>query len=526
MFYIHVLRLLTIFLFLQCFSPLAYSEEKVGYAEGSASNGRYLAVISDLHMGIGRHNVPNRIAWHPTEDFRWPNALQSFLRELSKKGNHSVDLVIAGDLFELWQPPDHIKCVGVSADLGCTVEEMVEIAKVVAFEHANELRFFAEFAESGDNRVYIIPGNHDSTLLLNEIWQVFSEPLRVPNGRISLVNSGIWTSNDGRVVIEHGHQIGSDVNKYDRWPEIVRTQDDVRYVIRPWGENFVQHVFNKQEYHYPIIDNLSPETAGVRYRMADRGVWGTAADMAKFLVFNLFETSVSQKIASLGRPKKIGEKDNWDINLARTNGHKLFTYALHKDDPFLQNFLSEDDEVKAIQMELSKLLKDMDEEDVFLLCDLAALNSIDGWKLCRDEKLGSLTLSLIPDNIVLRYHLKKRVKDYSYKKMNVFIYGHTHQMVSPKELSINSSHRVTWLNSGAFQRLINEEGFLKRVKEKEWSVQEGLKNLNLDDLSPCYGVVLVPYSKDGLPDPKTMMWWMPNDANEGRFISPSDKLCQ
>ncbi len=120
--------------------------------------------------------------------------MKGFLDFLSQRGNHAVDLVIAGDLFELWQPPQHVKCVGASADLGCTVDEMVAIAEVVARAHAPELGLLAEFAERGENRVHLIPGNHDAALLLAPVWQKFSVPLRAANGRVLLVRSGIWAS--------------------------------------------------------------------------------------------------------------------------------------------------------------------------------------------------------------------------------------------------------------------------------------------------------------------------------------------
>lgn len=524
---IEVMKITALLSFFLCFSPFAYTQtqEKVGGAEGSAPNGRYLAIISDLHMGIGRHDVPDRSYWHPSEDFRWPEALQGFLDELSEKGNHAVDLVIAGDLFELWQPPENIKCIGFSEDLGCTVAEMVAIAKVVASEHAAELESFARFAQSGENRVHIIPGNHDSTLLLNDVWEVFSKPLKVESGRISRIKSGVWVSDDGRVVIEHGHQIGADVNKYDEWPDIVKEQDGKEYVVRPWGERFVQLMFNEQESQYPIIDNFNPEAAGVRYRMADQGVWGTAKDIARFIAFNLFETSISQKGKVFGKPEK-GGADIWNLTLAKNRGHKLFLAALKAEDSFRQQLILDDDKVKEVHKELDELLKDMDDTDIRSLCDLAASNSGDGWKLCREEQLGSVVQSLQSQNFVLRKHLKARLKDSPHKKMSVFIYGHTHQMVPPQSLDINSLYSVTWLNSGAFQRLIDEEGFLKRVKEKGWKEQDGLRRLKPEDLAPCYGVVLVPYSKEGQPEPTTMMWWMPTSEKKGKLISPNDQRCK
>src|SRR4051812_13454461 len=97
---------------------------------------RYLVFISDLHLGIGRGSDGS---WHPTEDFRWPSALQGFLNEIARRGDGKTDLVIVGDFLEMWQPPKHIRCAGVSANLGCTLAEMETLAELIAEQHKTPL---------------------------------------------------------------------------------------------------------------------------------------------------------------------------------------------------------------------------------------------------------------------------------------------------------------------------------------------------------------------------------------------------
>src|SRR5690606_4865551 len=132
------------------------------------------------HFGLGRTEEG---AWHAVEDFRWPRALEGFLEALSHLGNHAVDLVIAGDLVELWQPPARMKCNDEPADLGCTVEQMVAIAAAVAAAHEKELEALRSFSARGENRLHVIPGNHGSTLLLDRVWKVFAGPLGADSGR-------------------------------------------------------------------------------------------------------------------------------------------------------------------------------------------------------------------------------------------------------------------------------------------------------------------------------------------------------
>jgi UDP-2,3-diacylglucosamine pyrophosphatase LpxH len=496
--------------------------ENAGNTSASNRQDRYLAVISDLHMGLGKAKGG---AWHAVEDFRWPRALEGFLEELSRLGNHAVDLVIAGDFVELWQPPVGITCKGPSEDLGCTVTEMESIAAVVAAAHSRELEALRLFAMRGENRLHVIPGNHDSTLLLDTVWKLFADKLGASSGRVQLVRSGVWVSTDGRVLVEHGHQIGADANRYGAWPEIMGKHDNTRYVVRPWGERFVQLLFNEQEQEYPIIDNLSPETAGARYRMADRGVWGTAFDMARFVAFNLFETSATQKAAALGPPTG-DEASKWNLVRARSAGHRLFLAALPSDDAFRATLIDENPQAKAVRDELDKALGDasyLSDADVRALCDLAAANTTDGWQLCRAPELGALLQSkLVPLSWVLSTHIAERMREH--KAVTVFIYGHTHQMQPRWDLSVTGGIQVGVLNSGAFQRLVDEEGFRERARKKEVSEVEALRQLTPDDLAPCYGVVMVPYRKRR-PDPMARLWWMPETASKGELLSPGDPRC-
>ncbi len=323
-------------------------------------------------------------------------------------------------------------------------------------------------------------------------------------------------------MVEHGHQIGADVNKYEGWPkqdQLVRPEGGVTYVVRPWGERFVQLVFNEQEAPYPIIDNLSPEAAGVCYRMADRGLWGSLADLARFIAFNLFETSAAQKTAALGPPKDEPEEEKWHLKTARESGHQLFAKPLPQT--------TNNERAAALRKELDRLAADdktLTDAEIGGLCDLAAATSEDAWTLCRPAELGALVeATLVPLKWKLREHLTTRLDEF--KRMRVFIYGHTHAMQIPWSLEVDSTAAVVVANSGAFQRLIDDEGFLARIKARSWSVAEGLRRLKPEDLPPCYGVILVPY-QGARPVPQAQMWWMPEDAAAGELVGPRDERCR
>nr|WP_271545669.1 metallophosphoesterase [Bradyrhizobium sp. CCBAU 45321] len=492
---------------------------KVPY-QAPAASPRHSVFISDLHFGVGKQAGG---AWDPTEDFRWPRALEGFLNEISEDGEQRVDLVVVGDFLELWQPPADIKCGGASADLGCTIDEMAALVDKVAAEHAGDLGILRAFAERGENRLHLIVGNHDSTLRYAGVWKALGAALNADSGRINLVTEGLWLSADGRILAEHGNQIGQDVNKYATWPTISRRVDGKDYIVRPWGELFVQRLFNDQEKTYSIIDNLSPETAGARYRAADRGLWGSASDIARLLSFNLLETSLRQKSVMLGKPP--AGKVNWDIKIARGKGAMLFLYALPKEDPLRQQLSKDDEEANAIKSELTRLANDKEQlpdAEVQQLCDMIA--AIEKDQVCWDMQLGSLAEHFLSSKgKVMAKHLAARQADH--KSMRVFIYGHTHQFEEPWRVEVEGSPvTITVANTGAFQRLLDDAGFLKRLGGR--APQEALRLMSLEELPPCYSAVVVPAAPPGqVPLPRTVAWHMPEDG-AGSFTSPDDPKCR
>ncbi len=471
---------------------------------------RPIVVISDFHMGLGRRADGQ---WDPKEDFRWTGALRGFLDEISRRNKDQTDLVIAGDFLELWQPPADIKCAGDGADLGCTIAEMKEIVRRVVAAHKDDLAALTAFAKRGANTVHAVPGNHDSALVIPEIWALVAQAMDAASGRVVLVANGVWSSADGLVLVEHGHQIGSDVNRYKNWPTVVARKEGTEFVIRPWGELFVQRLFNAEEEQYPIIDNLSPETAGARYRMADRGLWRSAADVARFIVFNAFETSARQKGAALGRkPDAAAPCTRAEADAL---GHKLVLGTLETQDPFRTQVESRTTpEAQRLRDELDALVRQLPDEDIQHLCARQIDSSTLG---------AALEAKFVPRTEVIRKHLHERIK--SYPNAAVFVYGHTHQLEEAWTSQLDKERTVTVLNSGAFQRLVDEAGYLARVQALQLTnPEDGLRRISLDTLAPCYGVVMVDY-KAGAPTAETRMWHMP-EGGKGRLVSPGAKDCE
>lgn len=258
-------------------------------------------------------------------------------------------------------------------------------------------------------------------------------------------------------------------NKYPRWPDVsIPDASGAIFVERPWGEQFVQELFNEQEDVYPVIDNLSPESAGAKLRMADRGAWKSVKDMARFVRFNLFETSLSQKCSVLA--KQDDSSSDWvDVKIARGKGHKLFVAAMDPQDPFRAELMADAASSAELRRELDELAKTMPDEEIKALCISGKLRGASATQ-CSTGTLGALTEKLLHSrDDVSRAHLKARMKESGNAKMRVFVYGHTHLLEPLRELKLNDSTNVSVLNTGAFQRVIDEQNFLRLAMKKGYA---------------------------------------------------------
>lgn len=505
---------------------------------------RTTIVISDLHMGLGRTGD----GWHASEDFRWPKALAAFLDSVSEEGKKRVDLLIAGDFLELWQPPEGVDCSGpparrrartaaargggeppcssrapgAAADYGCTVQQVRAIAEAVSTAHRDELEALARFATVGSNRVVVIPGNHDAALVLDPVWEVVERAFVAPGARaeprVERARGGVWLSADGRLLAEHGHQIGFDANKYPDWPEVSRRFGVRTYVRQPWGERFVQCIFNREEASYPLIDNLSPSSAGARYRLAEGGFDAAAADVAKFLRFNLADTSLRQKIQILGENDEAQEPPRWDLDAARALGAELFAAALEPEDPFAVALRSEAGNWPAVRARLDAEVRALPDAELESLCDLVAIRQ--GETSCEQPVLGTLFgRMLLSRERQVKRHLARRPPEHS--GVDTFVYGHTHSFELPWPSRLDAVDVITVANSGAFQRLIDDDRLSALAKERGLSPAALLRQGSLDELPPCYTFVQI----DPGAEPELRAWYMPEDAAAGRFVDPCGPLC-
>jgi predicted phosphodiesterase len=482
--------------------------------------------VSDLHMGVGR-DPENPNEWHATEDFRWHAAFGDFLREMVNTARGDIDLVVLGDFLELWQSvDDDCNNQHVDLDLGCSEQEALSRTRRVLSQHAHVFEDLSWFALQANNSVTIVAGNHDVALAFasvrTEVMNAFSDQAR---GRVSIPTSAIWISPDGRIVAEHGQQIGADPNKFDGWPdEPFLEEDGVTYLVQPWGEHFVQELFNEVEAKYPVIDNLSEELRGVQY--LDKGSsWGDKLkSVARALRFLFTQTSWDQTGQFLG-PDGVPV---WDLQAEA---------AKHDTDAKRWNLLVTSlKEGSGLRVALSNLTPPEDvptfsDEELEAICDRRwALNKTDTASNIEPcERVGD-ELSMITQrigDIVNPKARDKRFREY-FKDLqsdgrigngfSVYVYGHTHKV--EKYDPYDTSEGIIVYNDGAWQRTVTPEQLCSIAKAEGWPENEVLEKARPEDLPACYPFVTAVSRSDSPELRITNLFWV-EKADGTRVVAAS-----
>jgi UDP-2,3-diacylglucosamine pyrophosphatase LpxH len=503
------------------FDSNAFAQENPACSPTESSANRLTVIISDLHMGVGK--VPGTKQWNAMEDFRWEKEFGLFLDEINKRGKGKTNLVINGDLFELWQFVED-NCDYGDPDLGCTEKDALKRVQDVLAAHAPEMRVLKKFADSpGENRVYIVPGNHDAALLYKGVAQELLNNINAAPGKVCILSSGYWRSSDGFVYVEHGHQIEEgDPNTYkDKWPRPFTVKDGKTHLIRTWGERFVQKYYNDIENKYPIIDNLSDEKSGFKYGVAARG-YLLPADIARLAKFVFFQVSEDQFIASLyGLYLKPGDTSNvsdWDIQKIKYMNDDRFVsdlFSAMENLPLKSGVNTIALKRTATERKLKIKPRDLSDDEIIKFCDLRAV-LIDDMERKKEnvsiqkcptvqEKTLKIKKFVIGDETVfkseLETYLPKRYGELSsgvrnYPKFKIFIYGHTHQAHDDKNFNIalpgNWFPKV--FNSGAWIRIINPAQLKILMKEQNLEDKAVLPEIQPEQLPSSYSLIMIePY---------------------------------
>lgn len=464
---------------------------------------RQLVVISDLHLGLGELTPGH---WDAYEDFRWAGELEQFLKAIDAAGHGATDLLLNGDSFELWQSrrPD---CQSPDPDVGCSEYEALARFALVAQAHARELRALGSFADSGNNRVVMIPGNHDAALLLPKVAAAAVQVTGARPGRVQVASSGYWLSSDGRTFVEHGHQSGIDgANTFSRWPTPFTSGPAGPYLQRPWGEQFMREFFDRYEDRYPILDNIEPLAEAARYGLASEQLAGGAEAAQTFVRLLLRQTSPRQAKSLLapllGAPR-------WDLKAIRArDGWLLGPQVLPPGDPLTLA-------VARGQGEgwLGRSVPELTDSQIVHLCDQRALlNNLRTGSgppaascppvASAQDAAQSLQVerdSVLADRVAaLRGVLRERGMQ---APVQLYVFGHTHVAEAPFRLQRGADPALV-VNSGAWQR-ITSAAFLEAERARRGlTLAATLPALQPEDLAACYPLVRVaPYPSGAAPVP-------------------------
>jgi UDP-2,3-diacylglucosamine pyrophosphatase LpxH len=448
---------------------------------------RRIVVIGDLHMGEGRAAS----GWHPYEDFRWRDEFIGFVTAL-QPGDGGTDLVINGDLFELLQSST-VPCANAGG-LGCTIDEALQRLLIVTKAHAAELAAIGRFAQAGTNRVHVVPGDHDAALLNPRLWQRALLAFGAPADRVVLAASGQWRSADGRVHVEHGHQLPLSADRFSNWPAPFIERDGRTYVERPWGEAAVLPFYDRIEAKYPIVDNIAEEGAGVKFVAA--AMTGEAvADAAPLLRLLLTKTTWQQFRMDLDDGDV--QAPGWDLARIRKDLPAFVVSSLPADDPFM-----------PIAKQLSPAAAgdigaQLTDQQIVAVCDYRA--AVRRARRRMERVLTQLAgvgppiaeCPRVPDTVGPAFEYYWRSRDTQVKghlpeggTLDAIVFGHTHLLDRPFRPWGGEGPVV--VTSGAWQRTIHPND-LEAVAAP------------LESLPACYAFLEIP-AGDGKRIPQARSW--------------------
>ena len=500
-----------------------------GQEDGSS---RLVAVIADLHMGPGRNETG---AWRVEEDFRWGDEFAIFLEALDAAGGGATDLVLNGDTFELDRSPGE-SCAADDPALGCTEPDALARLESVLAAHADTIDSLAEFAGSGSNRVFLVPGEHDAALLFPAVAQRVEQALGAPGARAAVAAAGSWRSEDGRIYVEHGHQIGWRADRFEAWPEPFVERAGQRHLTRPLGARTVDAFFDEHEARYPVIDNFADEGAGLVHGLAAEGTADLGAAAPALLRYILFRMPWQQFRLDLDAGDV--QPPVWDLDAARAQGPALLVDSLPNDHRFkpLARRAQEDGLLTALTDELN-------DDEIVALCDYRAASRRARRRfervLTQFDPQGPPVRECPrrPDSRGGLFDYFWRTRDLVYGgrleaaqggapaaagPIAVFVHNHTHLVdwrQSVLELTrlgrtvivhgfspVRNALSPVVINGGPWQRTITPVQFGRLQAEHGLSDPELLGALRPEHLAPCYGFVQIDPYEDRPALPAIRYW--------------------
>lgn len=226
-----------------------------------------LAVISDVHVGAGALDDC---------DAELENCLVEFLHELARRES-AVELVINGDFLDFVQaePWQGRALESVSAEgvpLCFTQEQSVKKLEQICCQHKPVFKALEAFlAAKPDNKVTILPGNHDADFFWTDVRALFVENVCGGRGEVASrlqfhLEQIYRPPGFPEVWIEHGHQydplnaffVKGEPHWHPDLPPIFRDVEGQQRLYECTGTRFLIKFLNHLDAEYPFVDNVKP----------------------------------------------------------------------------------------------------------------------------------------------------------------------------------------------------------------------------------------------------------------------------
>jgi UDP-2,3-diacylglucosamine pyrophosphatase LpxH len=489
---------------------------------------RTVIVMSDLHMGIGRDASG---AWDRHEDFRWAAEFTSFLKAIDHEGQSAVDLVMDGDTFDLLYGLDDC---GAGNETGCSEAEAIRRLDRVLTAHAPEVAAINEFARTGANRVAFVPGDADAALLFPGVRRRLLAAMAAGADRVTLGGDGFWLSGDGRVLVEHGHQVGFSAHRFENWP-LPFSRGTPGRLLSPWGEQLTSALYRRLEETFPIVDNVAVLGAGLKPALAAEPT-AAAGTLDPLLLKYLMLTTVSWQQFRMELDDGDVEPPIWNIGAIRGQRGAFLVAGVPEDDPIrpLATRALADGTLDAVAQGLS-------DEEIVTACDYRAA-------IRRARRRFEPVVSQFPPRgpavtecprtaetrgALFDYFWRSRDAMFSRHidettrrlrrdaRPAVFVHAHTHlpdrsqagaNMISGGLLKIpmegfspiRGQLTPLVINAGAWQRTVTPVQLDRLLTDRT------LASLQPDDLPACYSFVEIPPYRDS-PVPRVRYWRQQGD---------------
>ena len=362
------------------------------------------------------------------------------------------------------------------------------------------------------------------------------QALGAPEARPTLAAGGSWRSEDGQIYVEHGHQIGWRVDRFEAWPEPFVERAGRRHLARSARARAVDAFFDEHEARYPVIDNFADEGAGLTHGLAAEATADLGAAAPELLRYVLFRMPWQQFRVDLDAGDV--QPATWDLAAVRAQGPAFLVDSLPNDDRFKP--------LAQRAHEAGLLAAPMDElrdDELVALCDYraAARRARRRFErvLTQLDPQGPPVRECprLPDSRGGLFDYFWRTRDLIYggrleaaqasapataRPIAVFVHNHTH-LVDWRQSVLESTRlgrtvivdgfspvrdalSPVVINGGPWQRTITPVQFGRLQAEHDLSDAELLRALRPEHLASCYGFVQIDPYDDTPALPVTRYW--------------------